>query len=295
MELLVDGNHLAARCRYSKVADLCTSDGRPSGVVYGFLKGLAFTAGELRASASQTTVVWDGGKARRRLELFPEYKSGRVPENPSDQQRAEQLAYVNQIRALRWGLATLGCRSIRIRGTEADDWISVLAHSTPRPVVIFSGDKDFHQLVSPRISIYDSRRGWLSHTDVLSQWEVDSADKILRLRAIVGDSADAIAGVRSVGIKRARLVVNGPANLSDQKAIKQADHWGEVVSKQHDLVLRNLELMRLPRDLGQTPYDGAECYEFVQQSRHSRRRDLRAFVAFCREWELQSLLEEMRF
>lgn len=66
-------------------------------------------------------------------------------------------------------LATLGAATIRQTNTEADDVLatlarSVLGFSEASKVTIVSPDKDFFQLLSPRVTLA-RRWGWTPDTD----------------------------------------------------------------------------------------------------------------------------------
>src|SRR5205085_3258973 len=120
-------------------------DGAPTNAIYGFIKMLSKMGTTLQPT--HHCVVWDGGLCAKRMEPLPEYKSHR-PAMPGDLERQlpEIESYLDAAR-VPWFLH---------EGVEADDWIAsqaCCAASYGVEVIIASSDKDFLQLVSPRIGI----------------------------------------------------------------------------------------------------------------------------------------------
>lgn len=281
MSLLIDGNHLSSRARFARVNELVTSDGRPSGVIYGFLRGLLAAAHEVGAHPEETTVVWDYGRAKFRKELLPTYKK-RYSDTPTPEEKAELEDYFSQLDAIRECLAYIGVRSIRVRGAEADDLISILAHLQEMPCVIYSGDKDFHQIVSRRVMIYDAVKGFIDEEAVLSRWGVSAIRRVLYLRAMVGDESDKVPGISGIGEKRAALVIEAPQSA---KAAK----WVELCRQNMDIILRNLEIMRLPKTLVEARMDEEQMESLISQMSVRVKKNLVLFMEFCKRWELKEL------
>src|SRR5215208_6051860 len=107
---------------------------------------------------------------------------------------------------------------LSLPGYEADDVIGTLAEQGAASgvnVVIVSGDKDFQQLVQPRVWLLNPGRG--GPASVEEQWVgVENASERLGVPpalvtdylALVGDSSDNVPGVRGIGDKTARELVN---------------------------------------------------------------------------------------
>src|SRR5439155_27324295 len=108
---------------------------------------------------------------------------------------------------------------IGIEGFEAADVIGTLATAAAErglQAVIVSGDKDFYQLIGPRIVLLNPGRG--GPAAVEEQW-VDQAnaserlgvppERVVDYLALVGDSSDNVPGVKGIGEKTALEVV-GP-------------------------------------------------------------------------------------
>ena len=296
--LLVDANHLASRCRFAAVNDLARSDGRSTGVLYGVLKGMSWARYELAVTPSRTIMFWDGGRASGRLEMYPGYKSGRRPAEPSDVEQRERKAYFDQIALAQQALRCLGIRQVQVWGAEADDLLAIhaatLAHL--ERVIVYSGDTDFHQLVSERVTVFNGN-DLLDVRAVCDIWGVLFPRLVAFNKSVVGDSSDSIDGVPGIGAKRAGAIADywfEVLGCGDQPESIADDVWVlvETIREHVDVVLRNLRLVMLPHDWSESFYDGDESLRMRQQLElGTAPRDLVRFAAFCREWELFSLLE----
>lgn len=296
--LLVDGNHLASRNRYAKTRDLRTSAGVPSGVVYGFFNSLSWVKYTLGVDPSRILVFFDGGRARKRLLIYPDYKSGRTVENPTPEEQAESQAYFSQLDSIQTGLGLLGIRAVKCRYVEADDLISIYAsvyEGIGRQVVIFSGDKDLHQCVSAQVSVFDPVDELLSVDKVLEKWQVRTVDDILRMKCLTGDKSDAIKGVDKVGEVRARAILPFWDLLftDDPLPPDKIAKYIAMARESRDTIRRNELLMRLPKHWTDSHYGMVEAETVTEQLRKPIVRDTSAFIQFCKSWELSTFLERL--
>jgi DNA polymerase-1 len=193
--LIVDGHAYAYRA-FHAIRHLTSPTGAPTNAIYGFIKMLD----KMRAglNPSHALVVWDGGLAAERMAEHPEYKAQRPP-MPADLE--QQLDGI--VRYLEAAGITSLCRD----GVEADDWIAALARGACEEamVIIASSDKDFMQLVSPRIGLLNpndkTEKIWGAE-EVRAKTGVEPA-QIVDWLALIGDGVDNIPGVPGVGPKTA--------------------------------------------------------------------------------------------
>ena len=194
--LIVDGHAYAYRA-FHAIQKLNGPDGAPTNAIYGFIKMLTKMQSTLKPT--HHCVVWDGGLCAKRMEALPEYKIQRPP-MPGDLER--------QIPEIESYLEAARVPSFVNEGVEADDWIASQACCAVRAgveVVIASADKDFLQLVSPRVGLLNpndkSETIWKAE-QVRAKTGLDP-EQVVDWLSLIGDSVDNISGVPGVGPKTA--------------------------------------------------------------------------------------------
>ena len=239
--LIVDGHAYAYRA-FHAIRNLRGPEGRPTNAIYGFVKMLEKMRSTLEPAA--LTVVWDGGLSAERMAAHPEYKVNR-PEMPDDlrPQLDEIVSY----------LGAAGVASWLRDGIEADDYIASLARRAADAdwnVVIASADKDFMQLVSERIGLWNpgdkSERIW-SREEVLAKAGV-GPEQVADWLALMGDAVDNIPGVPGVGPKTAadllRQFGSVPALLARVPEVR-SERLRAALEASADRLRRNLRLVQL--------------------------------------------------
>ena len=196
---LVDGSGYIFRAYYA-VAPLTTRAGFPTNALFGFVRMLKKLISD--AGSEYLAVAFDAGRETFRLSMYPRYKANRA-ECPQD--LLVQMPFFRELSR------ALGLQILELPGYEADDVIGTLAvrlASHGRDVVIVSGDKDFMQLVSPQITIWDTlhdRR--FGEAEVQQKFGV-CPDKVVEVLGLIGDSSDNIPGVDGVGPKTAAQLID---------------------------------------------------------------------------------------
>ena len=145
-------------------------------------------------------------------------------------------------------LHSIGLHWIAIEGIEADDAIAALVEkwcqaSTARAIIL-STDKDFLQLLSEQICIYDHFKGiWRDEAYVLEKFGVKPS-QMGDLLALMGDAVDGIPGVDKVGSKTTAglLRINGHLDRVLSNADKVPGQVGANLRK-------GVEMARLSRKL----------------------------------------------
>ena len=199
--LIVDGHAYAYRA-FHAIQKLNAPDGAPTNAIYGFIK--MFSKMESTVRPTHHCVVWDGGLCAQRMEALPEYKIQR-PAMPDDLER--QLPEIESY------LEAAGVPSFMNDGIEADDWIASQACCAARAgvdVVIASADKDFLQLVSPRVGLLNpndkSEMIWKAE-QVRAKTGLEP-EQVVDWLSLIGDAVDNIGGVPGVGPKTATDLLN---------------------------------------------------------------------------------------
>jgi DNA polymerase-1 len=207
---LVDGYALIYRAFFAMIArPLRTTRGENTSAAWGIANFLQ----RLIANHKPDYIGWvhDSGTSFRK-ETFPDYKATR--EKLTEELQQDFDTGMDRIRAL------LDCYHIPIitlEGYEADDVIGTLAKQGAEAgvnVVVVSGDKDFQQLVREGIWLLNPGRGGPAGVD--EQWvSIENADErlgvppehVVDYLALVGDSSDNVPGVKGIGDKTARELV----------------------------------------------------------------------------------------
>jgi len=138
-------------------------------------------------------------------------------------------------------------------GVEADDWIAALALCAARDglnVVIASSDKDFMQLVGPRVGLLkpnDKAESVWTDANVRATTGV-APEQIVDWLSLVGDSVDNIPGVPGVGPKTATELLcrfESVEQLYSRLDEVESPRLRAKLGESRHIVERNQELIRL--------------------------------------------------
>jgi DNA polymerase-1 len=201
---LVDGSSYIHRA-YHAIRNLSNSKGLPTNAIFGFTRMILKLIEE--KNPKYLAVVLDAKGPTFRHEIYKDYKATRPP-MPED--LVVQLPYIQAI------LKGLGIRTIEKEGYEADDVIGTLARMGEEKdflVLIVTGDKDFRQLISPKVSLLDTMRDkYTDYETFTKEYGLEPA-QIIDLMGLSGDSVDNIPGVPGVGEKIALNLIKDFGSL----------------------------------------------------------------------------------
>ena len=192
--VLIDGSSYLYRAFYA-LPGLTAPSGQPTGAIYGVLTMLHKLINEKRPNL--LGIVFDAPGKTFRHELFPEYKANRAS-TPDD--------LIVQIEPLLTAIENLGLPLIRVSGVEADDVIGTLAKQAEEKgmnILIATGDKDFAQIVSDKITLLDTMKNRLTDRSGVIQKFGLPPELIVDFLTLSGDASDNIPGVPKVGPKTA--------------------------------------------------------------------------------------------
>ncbi len=144
-------------------------------------------------------------------------------ESQTKTKRAEKLGEYKQNRkdapkemllqipiALEW-LQKMGFTCVEVSGFEADDVIASLATLSPYKIRIYSKDKDFNQLLSDKIALFDGKMEFLAK-DCVEKYGI-LPSQFTDYQGIVGDSSDNYKGVKGIGSKNAKELLQRLGSL----------------------------------------------------------------------------------
>jgi DNA polymerase-1 len=245
---LIDGYALIYRAFFAMIArPLRTSRGENTSAAWGIANFLQ----RLIATHKPEYIGWvhDSGLSFRK-ETYPDYKATR--EKLGEELQQDFDAGMDRIRQL------LDCYHIPIltlEGYEADDVIGSLADrgtAQGLSVIVVSGDKDFQQLIRPGVWLLNPGRGgpaavdeqWVGTENAAERLGV-APERVVDYLALVGDSSDNVPGVKGIGDKTARELVEQYGPIEEILA-----HAAEITKKRpREALLASADAARLSKQL----------------------------------------------
>ena len=231
--LLVDGSSYLYRA-FHALPDLRSSDGRPTGAIYGVLNMLQKLIKSERPD--YLSVIFDTPAKTFRHDIFPAYKANR-------QKTPEDL--IAQIEPLHQLIINLGLPLIAVDGVEADDVIGTLALEADKKgikTLIATGDKDMAQLVTENIHLIDTMKDLrMGPAEVKEKFGIQP-DRFIDYLTLAGDTSDNIPGVEKVGPKTAIKWINEYGSLDG--VIQNADQIKGKIGENLNAALDRLDLFK---------------------------------------------------
>ena len=196
--ILIDGTAYLYRA-FHALPPLTNKQGENTGAIHGFLKALFKIIEDF--APEHVGLVFDAKGKNFRHDIYSDYKANR---SKMPDELSEQIPKLYEI------LELLGYPPIIIDGVEADDVIGTLSKQFRKTKVvrIFSGDKDFAQLVDSSVAIINPiTLETMDEVAVKKKFGID-AKHIIDYLALVGDKSDNIPGLPGVGSKTASRLIN---------------------------------------------------------------------------------------
>jgi 5'-3' exonuclease len=223
--LLLDVSSLMYRAFFALRDGVYAADGRPVNAVHGYLDMVARLVSSRRPDEVVHAYDHDWRPVTR-TDIYPAYKGNRQEDPPELPPQFELLREV---------LGPTGMLQAQTEGWEAEDAIGAFcldAREGDR-IEIVSGDRDLIQLVDdPVVKLLFTVRGVselleLDEAGVLAKYGVP-ASRYLEFAILRGDPSDGLPGVKGVGEKTARELVNAYPSID---AILEEAAAGRMVLK----------------------------------------------------------------
>lgn len=233
--ILIDGNSLLHRA-YHALPGLKTSKGFFTGAIFGFLRLITKLVKEHKPT--HMAVAFDLKAPTFRHLRFAEYKATRKPMDP-------ELAM--QIQPLKDLLALMDIKVVSMEGYEADDILGTLSKRFADTTYVVTGDRDSFQLVSDTTTILWTKKGVTDIEYITPEWLLNdgfTVDTFIDYKALRGDPSDNIPGVKGVGEKTARDLLQTYGNLDGVYA-----HAEEIKGKLGETIRGSEDVARLSREL----------------------------------------------
>ena len=235
--LLLDAYALIFRAYYAMIrSPRITSTGIDTSAVFGFVNTLQDLL--KRERPSHIAVCFDppGGKTFRH-ESYKPYKAKRekTPEGI-----LVAVPYIKRI------LEAYRIPVYEVEGFEADDVVGTLSHQAEQQgffTYMVTGDKDFGQLVTPNIKIFNpGKNEILGVEEVNAKYGIQSPHQLIDILGLMGDTADNIPGCPGVGPKTAEKLIQQYGSIENL-----LEHTSELKSSQQQKIEANAEQIRLSK------------------------------------------------
>lgn len=219
--MIVDGSNLAHRS-FHKFKNL-TYKGEHTGLIYGFMRILQSYLVRFRPTYVLVTFDTHESKSSNfRNKLLGGYKEHRTRDLSMDYE-----SFNKQTKILKKVLRYLNIPVIWDKkglGHESDDYIGHFALNHTGKVVIISSDKDFCQLLSSRVKIFNPSKETLVLEKTCKEVMGYSAKECVDYLCLLGDKSDDIPGYRGMGEKNTRAFLDKFGSISAFLADPEASY-----------------------------------------------------------------------
>ena len=235
--LLLDAYALIFRAFYAMIrSPRVTSTGIDTSAVFGFVNTLQDLL--KREQPSHIAVCFDppGGKTFRH-ENYESYKANRekTPEGI-----LVAVPYIKRI------LQAYRIPIFEVEGFEADDVIGTLSHQAEQQgffTYMVTGDKDFGQLVTPNIKIFNpGKNEVMGVEEVKAKYGIEQPTQLIDILGLMGDTADNIPGCPGIGPKTAEKLIQQYGSIENL-----LEHTSELKGAQKQRIEDNAEQIRLSK------------------------------------------------
>ncbi|GAA8187730.1 DNA polymerase I [Helicobacter pylori] len=220
----------------AKNKPLTNDKGFPTGLLTG-LVGMVKKFYKDRKNMPFIVFALESQTKTKRAEKLGEYKQNR---KDAPKEMLLQIPI-----ALEW-LQKMGFTCVEVSGFEADDIIASLATLSPYKTRIYSKDKDFNQLLSDKIALFDGKTEFLAEDCVKKYGILPS--QFTDYQGIVGDSSDNYKGVKGIGSKNAKELLQRLGSL--EKIYENLDLAKNLLSpKMYQALIQDKESAFLSKEL----------------------------------------------
>jgi len=247
--LLIDGNSMANRAFYATMGRMMkTPTGISTNAVYGFFQIMFKTIEE--ENPDKIIVAFDISSSEKRTKIFSEYKAGRH-KTPED--LTMQFPIIKEL------LRMMNIPIVQKDGIEADDILGAIAKKEGKKgnkIIILTGDRDYFQLVDMNVNIrYPKTIMGKTEYIIYDNYKVNeeyglTPEKLIEVKALMGDASDNIPGVKGIGEKTAlKLIIQFGSLEKIYEYIEKSD-GKEIAKATLNKLRQDKEMAYVSRDLG---------------------------------------------
>ena len=247
--LLIDGNSMANRAFYATMGRMMkTPTGISTNAVYGFFQIMFKTIEEEKPD--KIIVAFDISSSEKRTKIFNEYKAGR---HKAPEDLTMQFPIIKEL------LKTMNIPIVQKDGIEADDILGAIAKKEGKKgnkIIILTGDRDYFQLVDININIrYPKTIMGKTEYIIYDNYKINeeyglTPEKLIEVKALMGDASDNIPGVKGIGEKTAlKLIIQFGSLEKIYKYIENSD-GKEIAKATLNKLIKDKEMAYVSKDLG---------------------------------------------
>ncbi|EMJ39739.1 DNA-directed DNA polymerase [Helicobacter pylori GAMchJs114i] len=234
----------------AKTKPLTNDKGFPTGLLTG-LVGMVKKFYKDRKNMPFIVFALESQTKTKRAEKLGEYKQNR---KDAPKEMLLQIPI-----ALEW-LQKMGFTCVEINGFEADDVIATLATLSPYKTRIYSKDKDFNQLLSDKIALFDGKTEFLAK-DCVEKYGI-LPSQFTDYQGIVGDSSDNYKGIKGIGSKNAKELLQQLGSL--EKIYENLDLAKNLLSpKMYQALIQDKESAFLSKELATLERECIKEFDFL--------------------------------
>lgn len=214
---IIDGNNWAWAAYYAYIN--LSFRRKKVGIIFGLPSMIASFI--KNNNLTDVIVVYDSAHHPARKKLNPDYKLREKKESYKD--------FIRQKKAAQSMLSSLGITQIKSNGNEADDVIYYLTKikvDKYADILIGSNDKDYNQLVSETVKIYNHKKKTIITEDNMWANFGYRPHQCVSYLSMVGDASDNIKGIPGIGPTKAASI------LSEYETLEN------VLELDYELILR---------------------------------------------------------
>jgi DNA polymerase-1 len=203
---LIDGSSYIFRAYYA-IRHLSNSKGIPTNAVYGFTAMLFKFLKDYEPT--HLGIVFDSKGKTFRDDIYPLYKANRSAP-PED--LAQQFSMIFEM------VDAFNIPQVQLEGFEADDLMGTIAKDVQKEdanVVLVTGDKDFCQLVSDKVTLLDTMKNKITGIPEVKEKYGVAPERVIDVFALAGDAVDNIPGVKGIGEKTAVSLISKFGSLDE--------------------------------------------------------------------------------
>ena len=203
---LIDGSSYIFRAYYA-IRHLSNSKGIPTNAVYGFTAMLFKFLKDYEPT--HLGIVFDSKGKTFRDDIYPLYKANRSAP-PED--LAQQFSVIFEM------VDAFNIPQVQLEGFEADDLMGTISKNVEKEnanVVLVTGDKDFCQLVSDKVTLLDTMKNKITGILEVKEKYGVAPERVIDVFALAGDAVDNIPGVKGIGEKTAVSLISKFGSLDE--------------------------------------------------------------------------------